>query len=80
MGCTMNINQWWPLVRPSTRTWLIAHNGEPLPAAIVADIAWNGAPVNAAQSWIDRSGPEGFSLSDAAVDWIEATANGENPQ
>jgi hypothetical protein len=76
----MDISQWWPLVQPSTRAWLIAHNGEPLPPPIIADIAWNGFAVNAAQSWIEGSSPEGFSLSDAAIDWIEATANGENPQ
>lgn len=77
---TMSISQWWPRVHPFTRAWLLAHNGEPLPAPIVADIAWNGFPVDASQPWLDRSSPEGFILSDAAIDWIEATSNGENPQ
>jgi hypothetical protein len=75
----MTVSQWWPLLQPSTRAWLIAHNGEPLPAWITAEIAWNGIPVNSAQSWIDRSSPDGFFLSDEAIDWIEATANGERP-
>ena len=29
--------------------------------------------------WIGQNGPTGFSLSDAAVDWIEEVANGETP-
>jgi len=74
----VNISQWWPRVSSSTRAWLIAHNGEPLPPSIVADIAWTGFPVDASQPWIDRSSPDGFILSDSAIDWIEATANGEN--
>jgi hypothetical protein len=71
----VSIGDWWPRVKPSTRSWLIAHNGEPLPPAVVADIAWNGVPVNTAQSWIERSSPEGFFLTAEAIHWIEATAD-----
>ena len=76
----MKIDDWWPLVQPSTRAWLIDHNGEALPPRIIADIAWSGVPVNAAQPWIERSSPAGFFLSAQAVDWIEAAANGEDPE
>jgi len=58
---------------------MIAHNGEPLPPTVVADIAWVGVAINADQWWIAESTPRGFLLSDAAVDWVETAANEEKP-
>ena len=75
----MDIEEWWAKVGPTTRQWLIDHNGEALPPAVTADIAWVGVAVNAGQRWIERSSPSGFLLSDAAVDWIESVSNQENP-
>ncbi|MDQ0679828.1 hypothetical protein QFZ30_003210 [Arthrobacter pascens] len=69
----MNIDQWWPKLKPSTRAWLIENNGDVLLAEVVAEIASVGGSVS-------QSGPSGFYLSDAATDWIEAVANGEVPE
>ena len=76
----VRIEEWWSKLTPATRRWLIDHNGQYLPPAVIADIAWAGAAVNADQWWIDRSTPDGFLLSDAAADWIEAVGNQECPQ
>ncbi|WP_245531463.1 hypothetical protein [Arthrobacter globiformis] len=32
----MSISKWWPLFQAGTRTWLIEHNGEPLPPPVKA--------------------------------------------
>lgn len=72
----MDIAQWWPDLEPSTRTWLIAHNGEPLPEEIVRDIR-RAAGADPAEVSIGEDGSA--SLSDDAVDWIEAVANEERP-
>jgi hypothetical protein len=67
---------WWEPLDSDTKAWLIAHNGEPLPPEIVAHIAIAGGEVLSGP-WIDETEDDGFQLSDAAVDWIEAVANGE---
>ena len=50
-----------------------------LPASIIAEITRAGGLVGTEAWWIGQNGPTGFSLSDAAVDWIEEVANGETP-
>ncbi|NQX13366.1 hypothetical protein HQQ80_17200 [Microbacteriaceae bacterium VKM Ac-2855] len=65
----MSIEQWWPRLQPSTQEWLIANNGDVLPATILDEIGRVQAEA--------RTSP---SLSDAEIDWIEATANGEHPR
>jgi hypothetical protein len=72
----MGIEQWWPDLEPSTRQWLIAHNGEPVPEAVVRDIRRAGS-ADAAELSFDADGSA--SLSDDAIDWIEAVANEEPP-
>ena len=67
----MGIESWWPKLEPSTREWLIAHNGEELPAEIAAEIRRTGGDA------AEESGGTGAFLRDGDVDWIEAAANDE---
>ena len=76
----MGVQEWWPKLAATTREWLIAHNGEPLPSHVIADIAWAGATVNAEQWWVEKRAGTKFFLSDAATDWVEAIANNERPE
>ena len=32
------IEEWWPRLPPTTRTWLMDHNGEALPADVLAAV------------------------------------------
>lgn len=70
---------WWSRLPDETRDWLIGHNGEALPAWVVEQIGRAGGSVTTGAWWVGENGPAGLSLSDAAVDWIEAVANGETP-
>jgi len=75
----MSLEAWWSAVRPETRDWIVAHNGEPLPLDVVADITRVSGPVDPDAWWVADRGPDGLELSDAAVDWVETVANGEAP-
>ena len=75
----MSIEQWWPRLKPSTREWLIENNGDEVPAAVVAEIAEAGGPMASDQWWVGQGAP-GFHIPDEAADWIEAVANGEEPE
>ena len=76
----MDIEQWWPKLSAPTRLWLTDHNGEAVPAEIVAEIANAGAVFSPGAWWVGGADTAGFLFSDAAIDWIEATANGETPE
>ena len=73
----MDLEQWWTLVMPGTRQWLVAHNGEALTPEVVADISRVGGLIAAESWWIGERTPDGVNLSDAATDWIEERANAE---
>lgn len=73
----MDINEWWERLDGPTREWLVSHNGETLPAEVVAAIASAGGVATSEAWWVGETGPSGFHLSDAAVDWIEEKANDE---
>lgn len=75
----MDISGWWPLLSEQTRTWLMQHNGEPLPDAVLAEVLnANGGATH--ESWWAGESTDGQSqLTDEAIDWIEATANYEKP-
>ncbi|RAX18133.1 hypothetical protein DC347_05320 [Pseudarthrobacter sp. AG30] len=74
----MKISAWWPLVGDETRTWLIEHNGEPLAPLVITDImAVTGGSTD--PEWWAGESADGPQLTDGAVDWIEAVANGEEP-
>jgi len=75
----MGIEQWWPKLKPSTREWLIENNGDQVPAEVVAEIAEAGGPASSDPWWVGQSGP-GCYVPDEATDWIEAVANGEEPE
>ncbi|WP_427130742.1 hypothetical protein [Pseudarthrobacter sp. S9] len=73
----MDTIEWWPKLDPEAQAWLIAHNGEVVAADVLNKIVAVGGVVTSDAWWIGDRGPEGFYLSDEAVDWIETTANGE---
>ena len=75
----MEIAQWWPRLPDATRDWLVAHNGEALPADVAEAVVAAGAVRSTRADWVGEDGPDGLLLSDDAVDWVEAVANGETP-
>jgi hypothetical protein len=77
---SVSIEDWWPLLTPETRDWLIANNGDAVPDSVTEEITRVGGLVAPEAWWVGRNGPTGFYLSDAAVDWIEEFANGETPE
>ena len=76
----MSIEHWWPKLKPSTQKWLIENNGDVVSPDVVAEITQVGGVITADAWWVGESGPSGFYLSDEAVDWVEAVANGEVPE
>lgn len=74
----MSIEQWWGKLRPATREWLIANNGDLVPAAVVAEIAGAGGPASTDSWWTGQDGAPGHYFPDEAIDWVEATANDES--
>jgi hypothetical protein len=76
----VSIEAWWPKLKPETRDWLIANNGDVVPAPVVEEIARVGGAISADAWWVGQHGPTGFYLSDAAVDWVDEVANGETPE
>lgn len=67
----------WPQLKPETREWLIAHNGESVPADIVSEIRGLDGPLVMGKSWVDDPSSDSYHFSDDITDWIEKTANGE---
>ncbi|MFE4543431.1 hypothetical protein [Arthrobacter sp. NPDC056727] len=72
------MSDWWPQVSAETRDWLMAHNGEPLAPPVASDILSVTGGATGPGWWAGESAA-GPRLTDEAVDWIEAVANGENP-
>lgn len=73
---TADFSSLWVLLSEETRRWLVDHNGEPLDPAVLAELT-RAAPDGADSRWLDAAGENGPALSDEAVDWVEARANGE---
>ena len=73
----MDFPQIWPLLRSSSRSWLIEHNGEPLPDDLIAEILRIAGGERSAQWWAGPAGEGDTQLTDEAVDWIETIANEE---
>ncbi|GEP48853.1 hypothetical protein FVP74_10700 [Microbacterium saccharophilum] len=73
----MEIIEWWAKLDSDTKAWLIAHNGEAVSPEVVSRIASAGGSVTSNAWWVGESGPNGFFLSDEAVDRIETAANDE---
>jgi hypothetical protein len=74
----MELIDWWATLDSEAKAWLIAHNGEPVSPEMLSRIVAAGGSVTPSASWIGESGPDGFFLSDEAVDWIESAANEED--
>lgn len=76
----VDLEQWWPNLSPPEQQWLIDHNGESLSSELQIAVIRAGGSFSPDTWWSD-SGNEspGFTLTDEAVDWIEAAANGETP-
>lgn len=74
---TMDMSQVWPRLATSTQTWLVEHNGEPLPGDILDEILAVTAGQRDPRWWAGESQEGETQLTDGAVDWIDETANGE---
>jgi hypothetical protein len=75
----MSIEEWWPKLPPATRDWLIANNGDAVPAAIVEEIMEAGGPEKSDAWWVGQDGSTDFFMPDEAIDWIEEIGNAETP-
>ncbi len=73
----MNIENWWPLLNPSTRQWMIDNNGDVVPPSILDQITAVAGHPTAEATWVADNVGEEFMLSDQAIDWIEEAANNE---
>jgi hypothetical protein len=76
----VSLEDWWPRLPPETQDWLIANNGDVVPAWVTEQITLAGGVVATDAWWVSQYGPMGCYLSDEAVDWIDAVANGETPE
>jgi hypothetical protein len=75
----MTVERWWPKLRPETREWLIANNGDAVPVEIVDEIVAAGGPAPEDSWWARAENPSGPVMPDSAIDWIEEVANQEIP-
>ncbi|HVN11304.1 MAG TPA: hypothetical protein VMT69_04370 [Kineosporiaceae bacterium] len=73
----MTIELWWPRLRPETRQWLIANNGDTVPDSVMSEIEAAGGPARSDPWWSEQEGSAGRCMPDEAVDWIEEIANEE---
>jgi len=73
----MDMSQIWPRLVTSTRTWLVDHNGEPLPDDILHEVLTVTAGRRDPRWWAGDTQQGETQLTDEAVDWIDETANGE---
>lgn len=73
----METIDWWPKADSNAKSRLIAHNGKAVSPEVLSKIVAAGGSMTSSAWWIGVSGPDGFYLSDEAVDWIETAANDE---
>lgn len=71
----MDFPQIWPHLSTSSQSWLMEHNGEPLPDDLVAEILSVTGGEQSAQWWTGSSVEGETQLTDEVVDWIETVAN-----
>ena len=74
----MTIDSWWPRLSPAAQDWLVANNGSPVPSSVVQQIEMAGGPTGSDPWWTREDDSSEVTMPDAAVDWIEETANGES--
>jgi hypothetical protein len=77
-GVRMEIIEWWSDLDSDAKAWLVAHNGEAVSPEVLSKIVAAGGSLDSSAWWVGESGPDGFYLSDEAVDWIETAANDES--
>lgn len=76
----MTIDTWWDQLPSETRDWLMTNNGSGVPPAVVHQIELAGGPATSDPWWAaSDDDPSLVMLPDAAIDWVEAIANGESP-
>ena len=68
----------WPHLSSSSRSWLMEHNGEPVPEDLIAEILRITGGEQNVQWWAGPSAEGETQLTDEAVDWIETVANDES--
>ncbi|HEY9313196.1 hypothetical protein [Williamsia sp.] len=73
----MGIETWWPKLTSESQNWLIDHNGEPLDTSVRQDIFDVNQGGTDPSWWAGESSDGACELTDDAIDWIEAVANGE---
>ena len=71
----MDFPQVWPHLAGSSRSWLMEHNGEPLPDDLLAEILSITGGERNPRWWAGPSQEGETQLTDEAVDWIETVAN-----
>jgi len=71
----MDFPQIWPHLSTSSQSWLMKHNGEPLPDDLIAEILSVTGGEQNAQWWTGPSVEGETQLTDEVVDWIETVAN-----
>lgn len=76
----MTIDLWWPKLSTATREWLTANNGDVVPALLMVEIEAAGGPSASDPWWCEQEESTGRCMPDEAVDWIEETANAEQPE
>ena len=69
--------QWWSKLLPSTRDWLIANNGDRVPAHIIEEIRQAGGPIPSETGPTDEGQASDGYYPDEVIDWIEAAGNDE---
>lgn len=66
----------WEFLEEPTREWLIDHNGAELPAPVLKAVRGGHQDLTEV-AWLQPSDEGGWTLSDEAIDFVEAFANGE---
>lgn len=67
----------WPKLDSDAQVRPVGHNGEPVSADLLTEIAAAGGAVASSAEWVDEAAPGGFYLSDEEIDWIKAAGNSE---
>ena len=65
----MNVERWWLKLRPGTREWLIANNGDAVPIWIVDEIAAAGGPGPDDSWWARDENPGGLAWRLVDGEW-----------
>ena len=74
---SVDFPQIWPRLTPLSRSWLIEHNGEPLPDDLIGEVLGVAGGETNAEWWAGPSVDGQTQLNDEVVDWIETVANGD---